>query len=174
MRNILTTILLVAIVSSSFGVETLRVVAAGTSQDQFIVSQQVIDSPDVTAPSVPTNLTATAVSTSQINLSWNASTDNASVAGYQVFRDGVFVATSTATTYSDTGLTASTLYSYTVTAFDPSVNISAESAPASATTFAVTPPDQGDDGASGGGRVILLRYLSVSPDLQSALIQILA
>lgn len=172
MRNILTTILLAALISSSFGVETIRVMAAGTAQDQFIVSQQVIDSPDNTAPSVPADLNATAVSTSQINLSWTASTDNASVAGYQVFRDGLFIATSTATTYSDIGLTPDTLYSYTVTAFDPSINISAQSAPASDTTFVVPPPTQDDnDGATGGGRVIVLRYLSVSPDLQSALIQ---
>ena len=41
---------------------------------------------DTAAPSIPTGLTATAISSSQINLSWTASTDNVAVTGYQVFR----------------------------------------------------------------------------------------
>ncbi|KKT28966.1 MAG: hypothetical protein UW15_C0023G0007, partial [Parcubacteria group bacterium GW2011_GWC1_44_10] len=68
---------------------------------------------DTTPPSVPTNLTATAISSSQINLSWTASTDNVGVAGYKVFRGGVQIATvTTGTSYSNTGLTAATTYSY--------------------------------------------------------------
>ena len=42
---------------------------------------------DTMPPSIPTGLTATAVSSTQINLSWNASTDNVAVTGYQVFRN---------------------------------------------------------------------------------------
>ena len=49
--------------------------------------------PDTVAPSAPTGLTATPVSSSQINLSWIASTDNVAVTGYQVFRDGTQIAT---------------------------------------------------------------------------------
>ena len=48
---------------------------------------------DTTPPSVPTVLTATAVSTTQINLSWTASTDNVGVSGYKIFRNGTQVAT---------------------------------------------------------------------------------
>ena len=90
-----------------------------------------------TPPSVPGNLTATAVSSSQINLSWGASTDSAgTVAGYIVYRNGVQIAKVTAgTTYSDTGLSASTAYSYTVVAYDSAGNNSAASAAASATTL---------------------------------------
>ncbi len=174
MRKIFATILLAVLISNSFGAYGVQVFAAGTAEDQFIITQEVVASPDLIAPSVPIGLTATAVSTSQIDLSWTASTDNASVAGYQVFRDDLFIATSTATTYSDTGLSPSTLYSYNVTAFDPSMNISAQSATATATTFDVPPPDEDDpDGGtgSGSGQVLILRYLSVSPDLQSALIR---
>ncbi len=96
--------------------------------------------PDTIPPTVPTNLTATAISSSQINLSWTASTDNIAVTGYKIFRGGVQVATSATTSYSDTGLTASTLYSYTVSAYDAAGNNSALSISASATTLAVSAP----------------------------------
>jgi chitodextrinase len=94
-------------------------------------------SPDVTAPSVPTGLTATAVSASRINLSWGASTDNVGVTGYRVFRNASLLATlGNVTTYANTGLSASTSYTYTVCALDAAGNVSAQSAPASATTQA--------------------------------------
>ncbi|MBI3042490.1 MAG: Ig-like domain repeat protein, partial [Betaproteobacteria bacterium] len=92
---------------------------------------------DTQAPSVPVSLTATAASSSQINLSWTASSDNVAVTAYQVFRDGVFRATVTgATNFSDTGLAASTLYNYGVSACDAAGNCSALSSAASATTTA--------------------------------------
>ena len=99
---------------------------------------------DTTAPSVPTNLTTATVSTSQINLSWTASTDNVGVTGYKVFRGGVQIATSTGITYSDTGLTASTTYSYTVAAADLEGNVSAQSSPVIATTQSATVPPPSD------------------------------
>jgi hypothetical protein len=77
---------------------------------------------DTQAPTVPTNLTATAASQSQINLTWTASTDNTAVSGYKVYRDGTQVATIAATSYSDTNLTPSTVYSYTVAAYDAAGN----------------------------------------------------
>ncbi len=51
--------------------------------------------PDTTPPSKPTGLTATPTSTSQINLNWNASTDDVGVTGYKVFRNGTQIATPT-------------------------------------------------------------------------------
>jgi chitodextrinase len=101
---------------------------------------------DTTPPSVPTNLTATAISSSQINLSWTASTDNVAVTGYKVFRAGVQIGASAIASYTDIGLTTSTAYSYTVLAYDAAGNNSAQSASASATTQApavvadLTPP----------------------------------
>lgn len=98
---------------------------------------------DTTPPSVPQNLQATAISTSQINLSWSASTDTggAGLAGYRVYRNGSNTAlgpTFTGTTYSDTGLSASTAYTYRVTAVDNVGNESAQSSQAVATTQAAT------------------------------------
>ena len=80
---------------------------------------------DTTPPSTPTNLSATAISSSQINLSWTASTDNVGVTGYKIFRGGVQIATSATNSYFNTGLTASTAYSYTVSAYDAAGNNSA-------------------------------------------------
>ncbi len=93
-------------------------------------------SSDTTAPSVPVNLTASAVSESQINLTWSASADNVGITGYKVYRNGSStpIATTANTSYSDTGLSASTSYSYTVSAYDAAGNESMQSSSASATT----------------------------------------
>ena len=94
--------------------------------------------PDTTSPTVPTGLSATPVSSTQINLSWTASTDNVGVTGYKVYRGGLLVGSSATTSYSDTGLTASTSYSYTLAACDAATNCSAQSTPVSATTMSAT------------------------------------
>jgi hypothetical protein len=91
---------------------------------------------DTTPPTVPTGLTATALSSSQINLSWTASTDNVGVTGYNIYRGGIKIGTAPSITYQDTGLAASTSYTYNVSAFDAAGNTSAQSAAASATTLA--------------------------------------
>ncbi len=86
--------------------------------------------PDTTAPTTPTNVSGTAVSSAQINLSWSPSTDNVGVTGYSIFRNGNQVGSATSTSYMDTGLSASTTYVYTVTAQDAAGN----SSPASSGT----------------------------------------
>lgn len=93
---------------------------------------------DTTAPSVPTGLTATPISMTEVNLSWTASTDNVGVVGYRIFRDGAQIGTASATNYSDTGLTKSTAYSYTVLAYDAAGNPSAQTASVPATTLSDT------------------------------------
>jgi hypothetical protein len=104
--------------------------------------------PDTTPPTAPSNLTATAASSTQINLSWTASTDYVGVTGYQIQRcQGASCTgfaqvgtTTTATTFNDTTLTASTSYSYRVSASDAAGNVSAFSNTASATTQAASGP----------------------------------
>ena len=88
--------------------------------------------PVVAAP--PTGLVATAVSSSQINLSWTASA-TANVT-YNVFQSGNLIANVSGTAYSNIGLTASTTYSYTVEAID-SAGASTADGPVVATTLAV-------------------------------------
>lgn len=104
---------------------------------------------DYAAPSVPTGLVATAVSSSQINLNWNASTDTSGVmysgmSKYRVRRGGSFLVdvNHPTLTYSNTGLSSFTNYSYTVSALDVAGNESAQSASANATTFNVSLPAQ--------------------------------
>src|SRR5882762_8261535 len=93
------------------------------------------------SPTVPNGLTATGVSSSQINLAWTASTDNVGVTAYLIERcqgsgctSFAQVGTSTSTGYSDTALAASTTYLYRVRATDAAGNTSGYSATASATT----------------------------------------
>src|SRR6185503_19192131 len=91
-----------------------------------------------------------AVSSSEIDLSWAASTDNVGVAGYRVYRGGALAATvASGTTYQDTGLSASTTYSYTVVAFDAAGNGSSASAPVAATTSAAAGAGAGAAGTTG-------------------------
>ncbi|HAH32242.1 MAG TPA: hypothetical protein DCL44_08015 [Elusimicrobia bacterium] len=91
---------------------------------------------DSQAPTVPTSLTAVAVSSSQINLAWTASTDNVGVTGYKIYRDGggTPITTAAGTAYNNTGLTGSTGYSYTVSACDAAGNCSAQTSASSDTT----------------------------------------
>jgi len=87
-------------------------------------------------PSTPTNVTATAVATNQINVTWSAST---SATSYIVTRGGNRVTTVSATSYLDTGLTPNTTYCYTIAATN-SGGASAFSSSVCATTLAAPPP----------------------------------
>ncbi len=90
---------------------------------------------DTQTPSVPANLQATAISTSQINLTWNASSDNVAVTGYRIYRGGSLLTQVASTSYSNTGLAANTSYSYQVSAVDAAGNESAKSATVTAVTW---------------------------------------
>src|SRR5207249_1422006 len=85
---------------------------------------------DTTPPTAPSGLTATAASTTQINLAWTPSDDNVSVTGYLVERcqgsgctTFAQIASVTTTTFNNTGLTAGTTYSYRVRATDAAGNL---------------------------------------------------
>lgn len=90
---------------------------------------------DTTAPSAPTGLTATATSSTQVNLTWNASTDNVAVTIYDVYRNNLIFANVTSNSYVDNTVTASITYSYSVKARDGANNQS----PASSTVSVTTP-----------------------------------
>src|ERR1700675_1300709 len=89
---------------------------------------------DHTPPSVPANLQSSNVTSTAVSLAWSASTDNVAVAGYRIFRGGTQVAATSGTSYTDTGLAASTTYIYTVAAYDSSNNLSPQSASIMVTT----------------------------------------
>jgi len=79
----------------------------------------------------PSNLTATVVSSNQIDLNWSAVSGAVS---YKIFRAGILIASSTTNSYSDTGLSPGTTYSYTVSA----VNIDGAESPQSSSVSATT------------------------------------
>jgi chitodextrinase len=108
--------------------------AAGNTSAASSALSVTTQAPDTTAPSTPTGLSASAVTSSSVTLSWTAATDNYGVAGYYVSRNGTQIATSTGTSYTDTSLSPSTAYSYTVKAADAAGNTSAASSALSVTT----------------------------------------
>ncbi len=95
---------------------------------------------DTEPPTVPQNLEAQAISSERIDLTWDASSDNIAVAGYRIYRGGVQIATTSTPSYSDTGLSPATTYTYAVSAYDAHLNESGLSSPVSATTLADTIP----------------------------------
>ena len=126
---------------------------------------------DTVPPTIPSSLTATPVAQTQIDLSWGASTDDFILSGYQVFRNSVQIATTTQTTYSDSGLTAGTSYTYFVNAFDSSFNYSSSSNVVSTSTFVVTPSSTPQPQSSGGLLEMKLVSFSIVPTQERAQIQ---
>jgi fibronectin type 3 domain-containing protein len=117
------------------------------SSDITVTTNTPLPPPDITPPSVPTGLTATAANSAQVNLSWTASTDNVGVTEYKLYRNGSTTALATVaaptTSYQDAAVSANTGYSYTVTALDAAGNQSAKSTSVSVTTPSApdkTPP----------------------------------
>ena len=91
---------------------------------------------DSTAPTTPTGIVATVMSQTRIDLTWNAATDAQSgVNHYKVYKDGAFLATSSTTSHSATGLTANTQYTFTVSAVDNAGNEGSQSSGVNARTW---------------------------------------
>jgi len=129
--------------STTYSYRVSAINSVGTSSPSNVSSATT--SVQVSAPQPPTNLSATAVSSSQINLSWNTPSNNggSQITGYKINRSDDGGATwnilvqntgSTGTTYSDTGLSPGTTHSYRVFAIN-SVGTSPSSNTASATTI---------------------------------------
>jgi hypothetical protein len=146
--------------------------------DDFTISTLI--GSDTEVPTTPSGLVAIPVAVSQIDLEWGSSTDDFILSGYHVWRDGVQIATTSVGVemYSDTGLTASTTYTYYVTAFDSFMNESASSTEVSTTTLdniPPPPPPSVDDDSHAGTRIVpladMLESLVVLPGKESALIR---
>ncbi|MEU3527258.1 glycoside hydrolase family 18 chitinase [Streptomyces sp. NPDC038707] len=102
--------------------------------------------PGDAAPSAPGTPTASSVTDTSVKLSWSAATDDKGVKNYDVLRDGKKVATVTTTSYTDTGLTAGTDYSYSVQARDTADQTGPVSGAVKVHTTGggTTPPPTGD------------------------------
>jgi glucosylceramidase len=94
--------------------------------------------------SAPSNLTASNTTTTATTLNWGASTGGSGTVTYAIDRNGTQVATTTATSYTDTGLSPGTTYDYTVTASGTAGGTS----PASNTVTVTTQSSGGGTGIS--------------------------
>lgn len=94
-----------------------------------------VTTPPSPSPSAPTGLTGTPASDTSIRLSWSAASDSGGpgMGGYRVYRNGTYVGSSATTSYTDTGLSTFSTYSYTVAAYDKFNTLSAQSSAASVT-----------------------------------------
>lgn len=124
----------------NFGVRALDAAGNASGQDTASGTTTGCSTADTTPPSDPTNLTVSNEQDTQVSLSWNASSDNIGVTGYEVFSNGSSIGTVTGTSANVTGLTACTTYSFGVRAFDAAGNNSGQATTSGTTT-----------GCSGGG-----------------------
>ena len=106
----------------------------------FQVCNWALTIPDTQPPSIPQNVTAVPVTSSEIKVSWGASTDNVGVVGYNVYQNGKLVvsAKNLNTSYTITGLVPPTTHTYTISAYDAAGNTSAQSTGATASIPAST------------------------------------
>lgn len=114
------------------------------SSNMISVKTNAVSGPDTQAPSTPTNVTVTGVTSSSVSLSWTASTDNVGVTGYDVYQGTNLALSVAGTSATVSGLSAGTAYTFKVAAKDAAGNVSPQSTAVSATTTG---------GGGGGGQV---------------------
>ena len=108
--------------------------AAGNVSGTATLQRATHACPDTQPPSTPSALAASSVTQTSAKLSWKASSDNVGVTGYQLFLNGSPVGTTTARSYSFTGLTCGTTYTLGVAAYDAAGNGSATATRSQATS----------------------------------------
>jgi chitodextrinase len=96
--------------------------AAGNHSQSAVVQASTSPCPDTTPPTIPALPTQTGSTATSISLLWSASLDNVGVAGYELFRNGNKVGTTTATSYTFPNLSCGTSYALAVDAFDAAGN----------------------------------------------------
>jgi hypothetical protein len=174
---------------AAFGALFLQLNSQGANFTYMSTDRSVLDSgvipcagssADTQAPSKPSDVKATVMTSSRVDLTWSASADNTGVAGYSITRNGINIATVPAYTleYSDTSVTSAVNYSYSVAAFDSSGHHSLSTAlvnvaiPGVATSMAFSPVADtyvnADNPGSNYGKSPFMRINS-SPDLHGYL-----
>ena len=124
---------------TSYGYDVVAYDTVGNNSQKASVSATTLP-PDITPPSIPGGIAAVALSSSDVMLTWRASTDDIGVSGYYIYRDGNQIGADSAasTSYEDSGLSTSTTYTYAVRAYDAAGNISPQTS-AAVTTLSYTP-----------------------------------
>jgi chitodextrinase len=108
--------------------------AAGNSSANSNTETVTTTAPDTQAPTAPT-LTSSNITETTVDLAWSGATDNVGVTSYDVYSDGSFLTSVSATNYQITSLTANTTYSFTVRAKDAAGNVSTDSNTQTITTL---------------------------------------
>ncbi len=134
--------------SYSFGVIAHDAAGNSSSPAQLNASTAACSTPpattDTTRPSQPAALSASNITQTSLSLTWNPSTDNIGVTGYDVYRNGVKVAYVTSTSSPQTGLVCGTSYSFGVIAHDAAGNSSSPAQLNASTAACSTPPPPTD------------------------------
>lgn len=118
--------------------------AGNASQQSDNVSEATQIPEDNEVPSRPSNLAVDVQSSTQIQLSWELSSDNVAVSGYAIFRNDENIASSSLNSFTDTELSPNTTYQYEIVAYDPSGNTSLPST----NVIGTTPVAQDNDAPS--------------------------
>ncbi|MEN7547531.1 T9SS type A sorting domain-containing protein [Rapidithrix thailandica] len=109
-----------------------------TVQEDFDININKTD-PDNEPPTIPSNLSASNITSNSLRLSWNASSDNKGVSGYKVYQNGVYKTRTSSTATTITGLSSCTTYNFSVRAYDASGNESGSVNKYVSTVSGVTP-----------------------------------
>jgi len=94
---------------------------------EFVVNVLNDGIEDLEAPSIPGGLTMISFTQTSFFLSWTASLDNVGVTGYNIYRDGAFLESTTDLSYTDNTISECVDYSYTISAYDAAGNESSQS-----------------------------------------------
>lgn len=131
----------VTVNDGTMNMELVRVTGDPTVAGMAIYSVGTTPPPvDTIAPSVPTNVSVASKTHNSVSLTWNASTDNVAVTGYDIMRGNAVAGSSVSTSFTITGLTPSSVYSFAIRAKDAAGNLSSASTPVSVTTDAEPTP----------------------------------
>ena len=133
-------------VSSSAGTMFSGGAFGSSASHTFCIEDDGGPGPDTEAPTTPTGLAASAITETTATLSWNPSSDNVGVTGYEILQGASSLGTTTSTSANITGMTAGTTYTFDVRAFDAAGNNSATASVTFTTDSA---------GGGGGGPVVL-------------------
>jgi len=123
-----------------YGAGSAEVIATTNAFYAVGVGAAYVGSTDTVGPTAPTSLAASGTTGSTTNLTWIAATDNVAVTGYDIYQGATLKGSSTTTSYTVTGLTALTAYTFNVKAKDAAGNISVASNTLNVTTTAASLP----------------------------------
>ncbi len=146
--------------------------AGNVSAASTALSVKTAPRADTAAPSAPSNLVVSNVTSASVDLAWAAAADTVGVTGYGIYINGYYTTTVTTTRYTASGLTPGAVYSFKVKAGDAAGNISAASNTVTVTTLLVVQADtlapsapQDLSASSVGSSQVFLNWSASSDDI---------